>query len=371
MPDAINHAEDELYLQTVDLDTLRQHVASQQQALEAEKQGNTPRAKLMRDRAETVASVFDLPLGIPPSPYKSAPEPAPPPVPGTVETITVDAPVTEADLWHEPLADQRKRIQSAKVTPPAAVTDIPVAADTGTVEPYTVTQLPDGTFEARLRTGETFKGNIEQVMKEALKSAVHSKEWGKQNQSEAERLRQQLNPAIPVEQPPAPDGDAAVGEYLSDTLVRNWGFNDTREAQQFVANTVAMAKLNEYNRVMQEFYQMRPNWPDSNEAISAIDRILTDRNLDFTTQNMVMAYDTAVASKQFEPLTDEQRRQVALLRAGFTPEQIFREVHGAAPVPPPTIPSNNPENGGAPDLWQEPLSAMRKRLLAEQTMRGR
>ena len=223
---------------------------------------------------------------------------------------------------------------------------------------------PDGTFDAKLVTGETFRGFKANENRDAIRKIAESKVNTRRHY---ENLVQQQQPANG--QQPKPQAQPAVNEspsltdWFLDETAKRFGYQNSAE---FIADQNARYHREQQNNqllehfknqnIVSEFFSLHPEYPNTDQANNAIETIINRNGWEWTPDTMAAAHALAVQNRAYQPLSQQE---IALAN-GYAPE-------AHRPVPPPIPRSGSPDNNAPPfDLWTEPLDQQRKRILNAQ-----
>jgi hypothetical protein len=196
---------------------------------------------------------------------------------------------------------------------------------------------PDGTFDAKLVTGETFRGFKATENRDAIRKIAESKVNTRRHY---ENLAQQQQPANdqqlqPQAQPPASESPSLTDWFLDETAKR-FGYQNGNEMvadqnaryQREQQNNEVLEQYKNQNTVSQFFYE-HPEYPNTDQANNAIETIINRNGWEWTPDTMAAAHALAVQNRVYQPLSQQE---IALAN-GYAPE-VRR------PVPPP-IPRSN------------------------------
>jgi len=119
------------------------------------------------------------------------------------------------------------------------------------------------------------------------------------------------------------------------------GINDLLEDQSHQRSE--LARLGEELRVEREDRQNRevasrflaenPDFPNTQSAIDALDQVLANNGLQYTSENMNLAHTWAIKNRVYQPLSQEQQQAALGL-----------PVHSQRPTPPPMLRSGSPDS---------------------------
>jgi hypothetical protein len=222
---------------------------------------------------------------------------------------------------------------------------------------------PDGTFDAKLVTGETFRGFKANENRNAIRTLAESKVNTRRHY---ESLAQQQQPA-PGQQPtngqntdPGLTANQPFDSqaYLREETAKAFGF---RDAEEMISDYGFMREQAEKYRILElssSFHSRNQDFPNTDQAVEAPEAVCRANNWDMENiDNLSNAHAVAVRHGLYEPLSQEQ------IRASYAgPEPAHRP-----PTPPPMLKSNNPDTNAPPiNLLTEPLDEQRKRILNAQ-----
>jgi hypothetical protein len=215
---------------------------------------------------------------------------------------------------------------------------------------------PDGTFDAKLVTGETFRGFKANENRDAIRKLAESKVNTRRHYESLAQQQQPTNgqhtdPGLTANQPF--DSQA----YLREETAKAFGF---RDAEEMISDYGFMREQAEKYRILElssSFHSRNQDFPNTEQAVEALEAVCRANNWDMENiDNLSNAHAVAVRHGLYQPLSQEQIRASV---AG--PEPVRR------PAPPP-IPRSNAADSQATELnlWTEPLDQQRKRILAAQ-----
>jgi hypothetical protein len=234
-----------------------------------------------------------------------------------------------------------------------------------------VKQLPNGTYEVTLATGEVFRGDAETVMREQAKAQVHTKRY-------AQQLKQQIaNPSAQA-QPSNGNGsevaENSFGVWAANENARALGFADHNEMIQWGQNLQATqqeqaAKLEEYENMKDaaDFMQRCQDFPNTDQAIEALGTIIENQGWEWTPDAMEIAHTMAVRNGIYKPLTQQQISEEWAQAMGMENQQARRG------TPPPMLRGSAPDSHGDPDAnnpWKMGLADLRKAAIAQELNGG-
>jgi hypothetical protein len=238
---------------------------------------------------------------------------------------------------------------------------------------------PDGTFDAKLVTGETFRGFKADENRDAIRKLAESKvntrrhyeNLAQQQQSQPQQQPangQQPPPqAQPQAQPgndPAVNSDQSLTDWFLDETAKRFGYQNGNEMvadqnsryQREQQNNEVLEQYKNQNTVSQ-FFMEHPEYPNTDQANNAIETIINRNGWEWTPDSMAAAHALAVQNRVYQPLTQED---IAVAN-GYAP-QAHR------PVPPPMLKGGSPESQNREEnLYEIPLDVLRKKALAAQT----
>jgi hypothetical protein len=232
---------------------------------------------------------------------------------------------------------------------------------------------PDGTFDAKLVTGETFRGFKANENRDAIRKIAESKVNTRrhyENLVQQQPAKGQQTQVQPQEQPQAQPANNPTAENQSltdwflDETAKRFGYQNSAE---FVADQNARYQREQQNNqlleqfknqnIVSEFFAAHPEYPNTDQANNALETIINRNGWEWTPDTMAAAHALAVQHRVYQPLSQQE---IAVAN-GYAPE-----VH--RPTPPPIPRSNAPDNTQVgTDLYNMPLDQLRKQALAAQT----
>jgi len=233
---------------------------------------------------------------------------------------------------------------------------------------YQLTNLPDGNVEVRLITGEVFKGDPITVTRTIAESNVNTKRWAQQQRAQTQQQPQNGNGQTAQPQTPAqPTEQGTIADWWAEqsatALAKQFGFTDKKELLQWgetVNQKMTAIEQYENERSALQFLNQAPDFPNTDESVAAIDRILTTNRWDFTPENMLAAHSVAIRRGDYQPLTQDQIQAAT----GNAPQ-------ANRPTPPPMLRTNNPEiSNAAPDPQNMPMDQLRKLAIKQELERS-
>lgn len=241
-----------------------------------------------------------------------------------------------------------------------------------------IIQNADGTVEARLVTGEIFRGDPLEVTRKIGEASVNTKRWARQIKANA----QQAQPANGNATAMSPDTNGAalvdfskipdVTKWNLDQIATAFGYSDGQElvndqiaqrekTQRLEQEVAEQREARQVEEVASDFQMRNPDFPNSEEAIEKLSEIMDKNGLDWSADNLSMAHVYAVKHGVYRPLTADD--MAAGLQAGVgISSQTQRRV--APPQPPPNAAIDN--RGGQQNEWNMPLDELRKNVLQAQ-----
>jgi len=264
------------------------------------------------------------------------------------------------ELWAMPLDELRRTVQRPK------------ERQANSNEPLvTFIDQPDGTFDAKLVTGETFRGFKADENRDAIRKLAESKVNTRRHY---ENLAQQQQPANgqqtqpqPQAQPgndPALSPNQSLTDWFLDETAKRFGYQNGAEMvadqnaryQREQKNNEVLEQYKNQN-IVSQFFMDHPEYPNTDQANNALETIINRNGWEWTPDSMAAAHALAVQHRVYQPLTQEE---IAAAN-GYAP-QVHR------PTPPPIPRSNAPDNTQSQSgLWEMPLDQLRKQILAGQT----
>jgi hypothetical protein len=235
---------------------------------------------------------------------------------------------------------------------------------------------PDGTFTAKLVTGETFTGFKADENRDAIRKLAESKVNTRRHyenlvqQQPANGQQTQVQPQAQPQAQPA-NNPTAEGPSLTDYLAqqtmegvaRQFGYENSAE---FVADQKARYQREQQNNqlleqyknqnTVSEFFMQHPEYPNTDEANDALEQIINRNGWEWTPDSMAAAHALAVQHRVYQPLSQQE---IAVAN-GYAPE-------ARRPAPPPMPRGGNPETSTpVQNEWEMPLDQLRKRALGAQ-----
>jgi hypothetical protein len=266
------------------------------------------------------------------------------------------------ELWSMPLDELRRTVQR------------PNQRQVNPNEPLvTFIDNTDGTFDAKLVTGETFRGFKANENRDAIRKLAESKVNTRRHY---ENLAQQQQPANgqqtqPQPQPQAqPANNPAVNENQSltdwflDETAKRFGYQNG--AEMVADQNARYAREQQNNEILEQyknqnivsqFLMQTPEYPNTDQANAALETIINRNGWEWTPDSMAAAHALAVQHRVYQPLSQQE---IAVAN-GYAPE-------AHRPAPPPMIRGDNPDMARpTEDLYTMPLDQLRKQILAGQT----
>jgi hypothetical protein len=236
---------------------------------------------------------------------------------------------------------------------------------------------PDGTFDAKLVTGETFRGFKANENRDAIRKIAESKvntrrhyenlaqqQQPANGQQPQPQLQQQAQPQMqPGNDGNPPDLSDWLAQQTLEGVAKQFGYANSAE---FVADQNARyAREKQNNEILEQyknqnivsqFFLEHPEYPNTDQANNAIETIINRNGWEWTPDSMAAAHALAVQHRVYQPLSQQE---IAVAN-GYAPE-VRR------PTPPP-IPRSNAADSQVTELnlWTEPFDQQRKRILAAQ-----
>jgi hypothetical protein len=231
----------------------------------------------------------------------------------------------------------------------------------------------DGTFDAKLVTGETFRGFKADENRDAIRKLAESKVNTRRHY---ENLAQQQQPANgqqsqsqpqPQAQPgndPALSPNQSLTDWFLDETAKRFGYQNGAEMvadqnaryQREQKNNELLEQYKNQNTAS-EFLMQHPEYPNTDQANNALETIINRNGWEWTPDTMAAAHAMCVQNRVYQPLSQQE---IAVAN-GYAPE-------AHRPAPPPIPRGGNPENN-QPTMneWEMPLDQLRKRALGAQT----
>jgi hypothetical protein len=232
---------------------------------------------------------------------------------------------------------------------------------------------PDGTFDAKLVTGETFRGFKANENRDAIRKIAESKVNTRrhyENLVQQQPANGQQAEVQPQEQPqaqPAVEGPSLTDYLAQQTMegvARQFGYENSAE---FVADQKARYQREQENNalletyknqnIVSQFFMEHPDYPQTPQSDAALEQIINRNGWEWTPDSMAAAHALAVQGRAYQPLSQQE---IAVAN-GYAPE-------ARRPTPPPMIRSGNPDTQTREEnLYELPLDVLRKKALAAQT----
>jgi hypothetical protein len=216
---------------------------------------------------------------------------------------------------------------------------------------------PDGTFDAQLITGETFRGFKADENRDAIRKLAESKVNTRRHY---ESLAQQQQPTNGQQTDPGLNANQTFDPqaYLREETAKAFGFKD---AEEMISDYGFMREQAEKYRILElssSFHSRNQDFPNTDQAVAALEAVCQANHWDMENiENLSNAHAVAVRHGLYQPLSQEQIRASV---AG--PEPVHR------PAPPPIPPRGSPEmSRPTEDIYNMPLDQLRKQILAGQT----
>jgi hypothetical protein len=230
---------------------------------------------------------------------------------------------------------------------------------------------PDGTFDAKLVTGETFRGfkanenrdAIRKIAESKVNTRRHYENLVQQQPTNGQETQPQAQPQVQPANNPTAENQSLTDWFLDETAKR-FGYQNGAEMvadqnaryQREQQNNVLLEQFKNQN-IVSEFFSSHPEYPNTDQANNAIETIINRNGWEWTPDTMAAAHALAVQHRVYQPLSQQE---IALAN-GYAPE-----VH--RPTPPPIPRGGNPENNQSTmNEWEMPLDQLRKRALGAQT----
>jgi hypothetical protein len=272
------------------------------------------------------------------------------------------------ELWAMPLDELRRNVQRPNQRQ--------VNPNTPNEPLVTFIDQPDGTFDAKLVTGETFRGFKANENRDAIRKIAESKVNTRRHY---ENLVQQQQPANGQQTQPQPQPQAQPAndpanpnqsptDWFLDETAKRFGYQNGNEMvadqnaryQREQQNNELLEQYKNQNTVS-EFFMQHPEYPNTDQANNALETIINRNGWEWTPDTMAAAHALAVQNRVYQPLSQQE---IAAAN-GYAPE-------AHRPAPPPMIRGGNPDMARpTEDIYNMPLDQLRKQILAGQTGSGR
>jgi hypothetical protein len=263
------------------------------------------------------------------------------------------------ELWAMPLDELRRTVQRPNHRP---------APPNNPNEPLvTFIDQPDGTFDAKLVTGETFRGFKANENRDAIRKIAESKVNTRRHyenlvQQQPANSQQPQPQAQPANNPNAEN--QSLTDWFLDETAKRFGYQNGAEMvadqnaryQREQKNNEVLEQYKNQNTLSQ-FFMEHPEYPNTDQANNALETIINRNGWEWTPDSMAAAHALAVQHRVYQPLSQQE---IAVAN-GYAPESH-------RPTPPPIPRSNAPDNTPSQSgLWEMPLDQLRKQILAGQT----
>ncbi len=238
-------------------------------------------------------------------------------------------------------------------------------------EPPLVTFIdqPDGSFDAKLITGETFRGFKASENRDAIRKIAESK-VNTRRHYESLMQQQPANGQQPQAQPQAQPSNGtnenqSLTDWFLDETAKRFGYQngaemiaDQNSRYQREQQNNALLEQFKNQHTVSEFFFAHPDYPNTDIANDALEQIINRNGWEWTPDTMAAAHALAVQNRVYQPLT---REEIAAAN-GYAPP-------AHRPAPPPMIQGGNNPELARPSLneWEMPLDQLRKQALAAQT----
>src|SRR5579872_745266 len=252
--------------------------------------------------------------------------------PGLAEQVTI----ASSDAQTMPLDELRRSVQrpNQRQANPANPNEPLV----------TFIDQPDGTFDAKLITGETFRGFKANENRDAIRKIAESKVNTRRHYENLMQQPANGHQPQPQAQPqpsnPAVNENQSLTDWFLDETAKRFGYQNGTEMvadqnSRYQREQQNNALLEQYKneRTVQEFFANHPEYPNSEQANNAIEQIINRNGWEWTPDTMAAAHALAVQNRVYQPLTQEE---IAVAN-GYAPAE-------RRPAPPPMI------RGGSPEL---------------------
>lgn len=241
--------------------------------------------------------------------------------------------------------------------------------------PNKVEQLADGNWVVDGELGEHFTGTAEQVLEGTIKSQQETKKTLQQTRTElaqakaeAERIakeNEQLQAKYAANNPgsvltPAEEKaqKIALGRYTLEAEMLAEGFDGTLDQYIAKRQQIAHAADDYVNRnVASAFLAENPDFPNNQESIESIDKLMRENNLAYTPKNLAMAHSYAIVNNLYKGLSPEEQRRAV------SDQEAIAQNRG---TPPPMVRSQNPESVNQTKTPEQMTTAEIKALYFQQ-----
>lgn len=231
-----------------------------------------------------------------------------------------------------------------------------------------VKTLEDGRLEVTLGTGEKFVGDALEVTTKLAEAHQHTKTWAQGIRTQNENLQAEVNRLNTPPPPPSTPADveqANFRKYLVEEQAKGLGFSNGEEYQNTLKRVLGATEMMESQRVVGQFINARPEYPNTPEANDLLEKFITENNWDFSPQSLMAASDTLIREGKINALTaDEQNAAWSRnLQASNASGDSGRR------RPPPMLPSNSPDVSGG-GTWAERTAKMSLDELRTEVLRN-
>jgi len=197
--------------------------------------------------------------------------------------------------------------------------------------PNEIKTLPDGKISAKLETGEIFEGDPLEVTTKLAEAHQSTKRWGQEWKAKAE-----APPPAPPPPPPTPaeQNEAQLQAYLLDQQAKALGYENGEAYKADLQRVKHTADEVNNQLVASAFLAKCQDFPNTQEAIDSLSKMLDENKWDFTPQSMIAAHALCLREGKYQPLSAEDQNAAW--------EQGLRSSNRQAP--PPMIRSGAPDN---------------------------
>jgi hypothetical protein len=229
---------------------------------------------------------------------------------------------------------------------------------------------PDGTFDAKLVTGETFRGFKANENRDAIRKIAESKvntrrryENLVQQPANGQQTQPQAQPQAQPANNPTAENQSLTDWFLDETAKR-FGYQNGAEMvadqnaryQREQKNNEVLEQYKNRN-IVSQFFMEHPEYPNTDQANNALEQIISRNNWDWNPDTMAAAHALAMQHRVYQPLSQEE----IAAASGYAPP-------AHRPTPPPIPRGGNPETSTTQaDPWNMPLDQLRKQALGAQT----
>jgi len=258
----------------------------------------------------------------------------------------------------------------------------------------------DGSIEVRLPSGEVFKGSTQEVIEAMGKAKVHTSRWAQEQKAKLEQVvntgngyearfstgerylgntpDEVMNNIARSEAERAANGMpySSISDWYIDqnadkimnSIAKKLDLSSTDEMVKVLKGLGEDSQQHKSEVASMAFMAAHPEFPGTEAAGEAVDKIMAERGWEFTKEHLADAHAIAVQRGKYQPLTPEM-----IAVANGAPVQHTR------PTPPPLVRGSNPESSfnqrslaeahwaQKPNgQWEVPLAELRAMAIRQQ-----